>query len=136
MVYTPAGVVSYGFPIDTHTFTYLITGLADEAAVAAAPGYAVSQDKTAANSVKLAADGDEIFGRVFSAENRTVLGFKTAAIQRRFKEKLPTVPTPGLAIGDRVIGGGGGLVKKDVSATSRGPIVLELGTNYVVVEHL
>ncbi|MET0377063.1 MAG: hypothetical protein ABW128_22750 [Rhizorhabdus sp.] len=136
MPYTPAGVVSFGFPIDSHTFTYLISGLADETAVAAAAGRAVAQDKTAANTVKLAGDGDDVFGRVFLAENRTVLGIKTAAIQRRFKEKLPAASGHGIAVGDRVIGAGAGLVKKNTAATPTGPVVVETGADFVVAEFL
>ena len=136
MPYTPAGIVSFGFPLDDFTFTYLISGLADETAVAAAAGRAVAQDTTADNTVKLAADGDAIFGRVFLAENRTVLGIKTAAVQRRFKEKLPAAVGHGIARGDRVIGAGSGLVKKNTAATPTGPVVVEVGTDFVVAELL
>jgi len=138
MAYNPAGVVSYGFPIDVTIFTYLISGLADDAAVAAAAGKAVSLDTSAANTVKLAADGDVIFGRVFLAENRSGggVGIKTAAVQRLFKEKLPAASGHGIVVGDRVIGAGGGLVKKDTTATRANPIVVETGTDYVVVEKL
>lgn len=140
MPYNGAGVVSFGFPLDDFTFTYLISGLADQAATDAAPGKVVSQDTTAANTVKLAADGDAIFGRVRTAENRTVLGFKTAAIQRKFKEKVPTAAgytTP--AVGDRVIGGGAGTVKKATANSGAGvpsdPVVVEVFTGgYVAVE--
>jgi len=138
MAYNPAGVVSYGFPIDVTIFTYLFSGLADDAAVAAAAGKAVSQDITAANTVKLAGDGEVIFGRVFLAENRSGggVGIKTGAIQRLFKEKLPAATGHGIVVGDRVIGAGGGLVKKDTTATRANPLVIETGTDYVVVEKL
>ncbi len=138
MAYNPAGVISYGFPIDVTIFTYLISGLADDAAVAAAAGKAVTQDLTAANTVKLAGDGDIIFGRVFLAENRTGggIGIKTAAIQRLFKEKLPAAVGHGIVVGDRVLGAGAGLVKKDAAATRANPVVVETGTDYVVVEKL
>ena len=136
MVYTPAGVVSFGFPLDDFTFTYLISGLADETAVAAAAGRAASLDTAAANTVKLAADGDEIFGRIFLAENRTVLGFKTAAVQRRFKEKLPAAEGHGIVVGDRVIGAGAGLVKKAGAGVGLRTVVVETGPDFVVVELL
>lgn len=134
MAYTGAGVVSYGFPIDDFTFTYLITGLADEAAVAAAPGKAVAWDNTAANSVKLAGDNDVIVGRVRTAENRTVLGIKTAAIARKFKEKLPAATGHGIVVGDYVVGAGNGLVKKLASGTNNSRVV-EVFDDSVVVEH-
>lgn len=134
MAYNGTGVVSFGFPIDAFTFTYYISGLANAAAVAGAPGKAVAIDDTAASTVKLAGDGDAIFGRVFSAEDRDVLGVKTAAIQRRFKEKLPAASGHGITVGDSVVGAGAGLVKLAVAANDT--IVVEVGTDFVVVEKL
>lgn len=136
MVYTPAGVVSFGFPIDDVTFTYLISGLADETAVANSAGRAVSQDVTAANTVKLAADGDEIFGRVFLSENRTVLGIKTSTIQRMFKEKLPANAGHGIVVGDRVVGAGSGFVKKAGAGVGLRTVVVEVIGNDIVVERI
>lgn len=134
MPYTPNGVVSSGFPIDDFTFTYLLSGVTTEVAAAAAAGKAVSQDITAPNTFKLAADGDVIAGRVYVAERRNVEGFTTASIQRKFKERMPTVAAHGIIVGDRVIGGGAGLVKKDVAAAVTNPRVVEVATDYVVVE--
>lgn len=135
MPYTGAGVVSYGFPLDDFTFTYLITGLADDAAVYAASGKAVAWDNSAANSVKLAGDGDTIIGRVRTAENRSQgLGIKTAAIARKFKEKLPAASGHGINVGDTVIGAGAGLVKKN-TGTANNSRVIEVFADSVVVEH-
>lgn len=139
MAYNPAGVVSYGFPIDVTIFTYLISGLADEAAVAAAAGKAVTQDTTAANTVKLAGAGDEIFGRVFLAENRAGggVGIKTAAVQRLFKEKLPAAVGHGIVVGDRVVGGAiAGNVAKAAAGAGLKTVVVETGADFVVVEKL
>jgi len=140
MPYNASGVVSYGFPqsADPFTFTYLISGLADDDAVAAAPGKAVAQDVTAASTVKLAGNGDAIFGRVYQAENRAVLGIKTASIQRKFKEKLPAATGHGIIVGDSVVGAGGGLVKRSLDGSSdplaNNTTVVEVGDDYVVVE--
>ena len=140
MAYTPNGVISWGFPLDDVTFTYALTGQAQtDNAAAAAAGKAVTQDTTAAASVKLAGDGDLIFGRVFQAENRAVQGFMTAAVQRRFKEKLPAPAGHGIALGDSVVGGPAvsgqlGYVKKATAANNT--VVVEVGTDYVVVELL
>lgn len=134
MAYNGTGVVSFGFPIDAFTFTYFISGLANAAAVAAAPGKAVSLDETAASTVKLAGNDELIFGRIFSAEDRDVLGVKTAAIQRRFKEKLPAASGHGITVGDSVVGAGAGLVK--VALAANNTIVVEVGTDFVVVEML
>jgi hypothetical protein len=135
MPYTGTGVVSFGFPIDAFTFTYYMSGVAQtDVAAADAVGKAVSLDDTAASTVKLAGDGDTIFGRVFQAENRDVLDVVTAAIQRRFKEKLPATAGHGITVGDSVVGAGAGLVK--VALAPNNTIVVEVGTDFVVVEQL
>lgn len=135
MAYTGTGVVSTGFPIDAFTFTYYLTGVAatDAAAIAAA-GKAVSLNPAAASSFRLAADNDPIHGRVYQAENRTDLGVMTAAIQRRFKEALPAAPGHGIVVGNSVVGAGGGLVK--VAGAANNTLVVEVGTDFVVVEYL
>jgi hypothetical protein len=136
MPYTPAGVVSYGFPqaADPFTFTYLISGtFADDTAMGAIAGKAVELDTTAASTVKLATDGGEIFGRVFQGERRGVLGINVASVQRKFKEKLPAATGHGMVVGDYAVGAGAGLVKKLASGTNRCRVI-ETGTDYVVVE--
>lgn len=145
MAYTGSGVVSSGFPqtADPFTFTYFLTGVfADEAAVKATEGKAVSQDTTAASSVKLAADGEAIYGRIYVAERRDVLGFNTASVQRKFKEKLPAASGHGILVGGSVVGAGNGLVRAvngavpaEVTAGGRN-IVVETGDTFVVVEQL
>lgn len=142
MAYTGTGVVSFGFPIDAFTFTYYISGLADATAVAGAVGKAVMIDTANPSTVKLTTDGAAIFGRVFQAEDRDVLGVKTAAIQRKFKEKLPAANAHGIVVGDSVVGAAGGLVRKVASGTpaevtaGQRNIVVEVGTDFVVVEQL
>lgn len=137
MPYTPTGIVSYGFPIGIFTFTYALSGnFADDVAVANTAGKAVALDTSAASTVKLAGDGDAIFGRVYVAENRQVLGIKVASVARKFKEKLPAAAGHGILVGDRVVGAGNGLVKKDAAAGVANPIVVEIGTDFVVAEKL
>lgn len=137
MAYNLNGVVSSGFPFDDFIFTYLLSGVTStDAAVAATAGKAVTLDTTAANTVKLTADNDLIFGRVFQAEMRVAEGIKTAAIQRKFKEKMPANVGHGIVVGDRVVGAAGGLVKKEPAATVTNPRVVEIGTDFVVVESI
>jgi len=135
MVYTPANVVSYGFPIDVTIFTYLLaSGVA-----AADVGKAVSIDTTAANRVKLAADGEQIFGRLSTYEDRDSLSIKTGAVERLFKEKLPAASGHGIVVGDAVVGAGNGLVRKAAAGaetTGNRTIVIETGATYVVVERI
>lgn len=135
MVYTPANVVSYGFPIDPTIFTYLL------ASGIAAPdvGKAVSLDTAAANSVKLAADAEQIFGRLETYEDRDSLSIKTGAVSRLFKEKLPAASGHGIVVGDSVVGAGAGLVRKAAAgaeSTGNRTIVVETGDTYVVVERI
>lgn len=137
MPYTGAGVTSYGFPIDDFTFTYLLSGTAStDDAVFATVGKAVSWDNSAANTVKPAADGDTIIGRVRQAENRLILGIKVASVARKFKEKLPAATGHGIVVGDTVLGAGAGLVKKNATATPSNARVIEVFPTEVVVEHL
>lgn len=138
MVYTGAGVTSYGFPLDDFRFTYLISGVAsDDASLAGAAGLVVSWDISAASTVKLAADGDLLCGFVYgTVENRAALGIKTAPIARKFKERVPTVAASGLAVGDTVVGGGNGLVKKNTTGAASTTRVVEVFTdNTVSIEH-
>lgn len=138
----PNQIVTHGFPFGDFTFTYKLSGVtATDDAVAATAGKVVSLDTAAAGQVKLAGDGDKIFGRVYTAENRAVLGLVVASVARKFKEKVPTAAgytSP--AVGDRVIGGGNGTVKKATANSGAGepndPIVIEVGTGFVVVEYL
>jgi hypothetical protein len=143
MVYTPNAVVLEGFPFGIFTFTYEMSGVAQtDDAAAATLGKAVSLDTGAPGTVKLAADGEEIFGRVYTCENRAVLGTVTAAIARKFKERLPAAPAHGIVVGDRVVGDGAGLVRKAAAGTpaevtaSQGNIVIATGDEYVIVEML
>ena len=60
---------------------------------------------------------------------------------RKFKEKVPTAAGYAApAIGDRVIGGGNGTVKKATANSGAGvpsdPVVIEVGNGFVVVEYL
>lgn len=139
---TPNQIVNHGFPFGIFTFTYALSGtFADDAAIATTTGKVVALDTSAAGTVKLAGDGDEIFGRVYVAERRAVLGINVASVARKFKEKVPTAAGYAApAIGDRVIGGGNGTVKKATANSGAGvpsdPVVIEVGNGFVVVEYL
>lgn len=137
----PNQIVLEGFPFGTFTFTYALSGVtATDTAVAATAGLAVALDTTAAGTVKLAGDGDVIFGRIYQAENRAVLGMVVASVARKFKERVPAAPGHGITVGKRVVGAGAGLVKLDTANAGAGaptnPIVVATGTDYVIVEML
>jgi hypothetical protein len=139
MAYTPAGIVLEGFPFGIFTFTYALSGVAaSDTAVEAVRHRAVSLDTAADGTVKLAGNGDKIFGRIFGAENRAVLGLRVAAVERKFKNRLPLAAgnPSGVARGDRLVGAGDGFVKKDAAADPTNPIVLVVDGDTVIAEYL
>lgn len=139
--YTPAAIIQEGFPFGQFTFTYALSGVAaTDDAVAATAGKAVMLDPAAPGTVKLTTDGARIFGRVYVAENRAVLGMRVASVARKFKERLPAAAAHGIVVGDRIVGAANGLVKKATLNAGAGeatdPIVVETGTDYVIAEML
>lgn len=96
------------FPESNITFNFTDT-LADYDSVI---GMAVTQDKSVANAVKLAEDGQAIIGRILLVEDRTSQGEGiVATIETRGGMTLPYKTAP--SIGDLVVGGGQGYVKTD-----------------------
>lgn len=82
-------------------------------------GLAVTQDTSAANTVKLAGDGDEVLGVLMNVEDRTAIaGVKTGGVQLVGGLELKAVEDHGLKVGDYVTGGGNGLVKKSATGTN------------------
>lgn len=141
----PNQIVSRGFSFEDYKFTYFVSGSPTSADV----GKAVSQDTTAASTVKLAADGDTIFGRLETFEDRSVLGVKVGTVARKIKDILPIksglTGLNAVAVGDTVVGAGGGEVKALNNGTAKTPnpalnTVVELVTidsvAYAVVEQL
>lgn len=126
-------IVFEAFSFEDFTFTRYITGTVDATCV----GKAVAIDATAAGSVKLAADGDALYGRIYQYEDRTQEGVKVVSVERKFIKRLPTTGT--VNIGDHVIGGGAGVVKSATYAVANGEsrnFVLQTGSGYAVVEKL
>lgn len=74
-------------------------------------GKAVALDTSAANTVKLAGDGDEILGRLERVENRVQAGLLLGTVSIKFGAKLPIASGETVAVGDFLIGAGGGEVK-------------------------
>jgi len=85
-------------------------------------GLAVTQDTSADNQVKLAGDGDPIFGILYTVENRVTEGTLIGTVEFRFAAKLAikTGLTGGAAVarGKRLIGAGAGEVKAITEATA------------------
>lgn len=138
MAYTPNAVVLEGFPFGMFTFTYELSGItATDEAAAATLGKAVALDTSAPGTVKLAGDGDAIIGRIYHAENRAVQALMTAAVARKFKERLPAASGHGIEVGDRIVGAGNGLVKAAADNTDTTmPLVIATGDEFVIAEYL
>lgn len=76
-------------------------------------GKAIAMDSTAANTVKLAEDGDIVVGQLVTVEDRSIEGVLVGTVAMRggftFTEKA--APTYAIALGDSVVGAGAGTVK-------------------------
>jgi len=111
-------------------------------------GKAVALDTSAANTVKLAGDGDRIIGRLETVENRLSEGILVGTVSLKGGLKFPVKSGETVAIGDTIQGAGSGEVKTiAVSTDTDGTgtptvkhtvhdgrnIVVEVGTGYAVV---
>lgn len=102
------------------------------AIVLADVGKAVALD-VAANTVRLAADGDVIIGRLASVEDRLSEGTKIGAVEMKFANTLPIFGASVIAVGDTVEGAGGGQVKASVAKNYALNMVTEVSTGFVTV---
>lgn len=87
----------------------------------------------AANTVKLAADGDAIIGKLATVEDRKVEGQLIGAVELKFSDRLPIKVGDAIAAGDTAVGGGGGTVKKAATADHSNNIVWEVADGFAVV---
>lgn len=94
-------------------------------------GKPVALDATAANTVKVAGDGDVIVGKLATYENRAIEGVKVGAVALKGGFKFSTSGT--VAVGDSVQGAVGGAVKKLTTANYALNMVVEVGTGYAIV---
>lgn len=103
----------------------------NSAIVASDVGKALSWDTSAANTMKLAADGDEIAAFLDTFENRGSAG-KVGTALFKFAQKLPIKSGQTVAVGNTVVGAGNGEVKAGVAAPDKN-IVTEIQGSYAVV---
>lgn len=97
-------------------------------------GRVVSLDTTTPATVKVAADGDNIYGRIFQVEDRSQDGVVTVTVETRFRKRLPKAQATVMAIGDTAVGAGNGLVKSAATADPAKNQVLAVEATYVIVE--
>lgn len=133
MPYTPGSPISHGFVIEDSQFTYLLSGTITIADI----GKAVMLDTAAANTVKLTQLAEDVvFGRLETFEDRISLGIKVGTVARNFKGKLPKAANV-ITIGQSVAGSAvAGIVKAALTQDTNRNIVIEVGTDFVVVEKL
>lgn len=93
-------------------YTWKISGTITEAD----EGKALTYDTTAANTVKLAGDGDVVIGRLFKYEDREVEDETLVTVDTKGGMILPKLESTVVAVGDTVVGDADGLVKAAVSA--------------------
>lgn len=142
MPYTPNAVVAHTFSFPDFTFTMNLSGTVARTDV----GKAVSLDTAADNTAKLAADGDEIHGRLASVELGGLDGLTVGGVERKFRAILPI--KAGLAgfnvvaRGDTVCGAGAGEVRALNNGAAKTPnrslntVVAVLSGNRAIVEFL
>lgn len=136
----PNAVVAQYFPQDDFMFTYN----APSTLTQADEGKAVAIDTAAANTVKLAASGDAVYGRIFKVEDRRQQGGGVVCtVERKFRAKLPIATgltgVAAVAIGDTVVGNGAGEVRCSNNTTAKTPnhldnVVIALDGAFAVVE--
>lgn len=132
MAFNTTQVVLDGFTQHEFAFTMFASG----GLTAADVGKAVSLDTTADATVKLAADGEAIYGRIFQVENRTQEGVVTVTVETRFRKRLPKATGTVIARGATIVGAGGGLVKAAGVTDTAKNVALTTGSglDYVIVE--
>jgi len=80
-------------------------------------GKAVAIDPNAVNSVRLAADGDHIFGRLQTLEVREIEGITIGTVAVKFSDRLPIKSGQTINVGDYVTGAGNGEIKSSAGVS-------------------
>lgn len=97
---------------------------------AADVGKPVALDATAANTVKIAGDGETVIGKLVVVENRAIEGVLVGTVALKGGFKFST--TGSVVVGGSVQGAGGGNVKP-LAANYALNMVVEVGTGYAIV---
>jgi hypothetical protein len=119
-----------GYHFEDFKFTFL----AANGITANSVGLAVSLDTAVANTVKLAADNDQIFGVIDTFEDRTQSeGIKVVTVATRFNAELPIKANSNVVVGDVVVGAGNGEIKALANAAHFPNRVVEVASGKAVV---
>lgn len=118
-----------GYHFEDFKFTFL----AANGITANSIGLAVALDTTA-NTVKLAANNDQIFGVIDTFEDRTQSeGIKVVTVATRFNAELPIAANQTVVVGDVVVGAGNGEIKALANAAHFPNRVVEVASGKAVV---
>lgn len=100
-------------------------------------GRAVTIDATSPNTMKLAGDGDIIYGRLETVEDRSIEGQLVGTVARKFSGKLPVKVGESIDVGDAIVGAGSGEVKAKATPAGweRTIAFMAAANGYVVVQH-
>lgn len=101
------GVSLRGIHQEAFNYPFLLSGNVTAADV----GKAVTLDTTKANTMKLAGDGDPIYGWLETVEVRTVEGIVIGAVATKGGYAFPVKEGETINIGDEIQGAGNGEVK-------------------------
>lgn len=135
MTYKATAVVAHSFSYPDFTFSMNVSGAVTQADV----GKAVTLDTATANTVKLAGDGDHVYGRLESLETGGLDGLTVGAVSRKFRSILPTAAA--VTVGAEVVGSAtAGAVKPTGTQPAEGAksnrVIEVLTGNRAVVEKL
>jgi hypothetical protein len=118
-----------GFAFEDSQFTYnLAAGI-----TSADKGKAMTLDTSAANTMKLAGDGDTVVGRLLTVENRINEGTLVGTVSLRFSARFTKEGT--VAVGDKVLGSvTPGTVKAAGAANMNDNFVVQVDGDEVIVQ--
>jgi hypothetical protein len=125
-----AGITLRGFYNEAWQFTFYVSG----SVTAADKGKLVTQDITAANTVKLAGDGDAPLGILNSFENRIQEGIQVGTVGMKDFQAMAYTGT--LAVGDSIVGSATPGVVKKATTANRTQVAEILAGNIAVVMFL
>lgn len=127
------GVRLEGFHIETSIITFVCKSTMTIADV----GKPVAIDTTANGQVKVAGDGDRIFGYLESFEDRVVEGDKVGAVAQRFGMSFKIKSGDALAVGDTAVGSAvSGEVKKAAANDPSDNVVVSVANGRAVIHKL
>lgn len=130
MTFSTNQVILNGFTMDDFIFTMFFSGDLADAAI----GKVVALDTATKATVKLAGDGDTIYGRIFQVEDRSQEGVITVSVETKFRKNVPLKAGEVVAIGDTVVGAGNGEVKAAAAPNHSDNVVLDVTDTYVTVQ--